>query len=71
MKHHTGFGDVFEAKTTSRSFVIRTVYFMLSVILYNAWILAREEFVIYAITAYEFRYTVVEMIREEKDPPGW
>ena len=61
---------MFEAKTTSRSFVVRAVYFMLSVILYNAWVLAREESVIYAITAYEFRYTVVEAIREEKGPPG-
>lgn len=50
--------------------MLRTVYFMLSVILYNARILAREESAIYTVTVYEFRRAVVERIREKKGPLG-
>ncbi|MDG6930548.1 MAG: hypothetical protein JRN26_03515 [Nitrososphaerota archaeon] len=35
--------DGFEARTTSRDFTLRTIYFMVAVLLYNAWILARTE----------------------------
>jgi len=35
--------DGFEARTTSRNFTLRVIYFMLSIILYNLWILARVE----------------------------
>jgi hypothetical protein len=35
--------DGFEAKTTSRNFTLRVIYFMAAFILYNLWIIARVE----------------------------
>jgi IS4 transposase len=43
--------DGFEAKTTNRNFTLRVIYFMLSIILYNLWILARVEVQGTALTA--------------------
>jgi len=50
--------DGFEAKTTSRKFTLRVIYFMLSIILYNLWILTRVE--VQSMTAYFFKH-IVEM----------
>jgi len=50
--------DGFEAKTTSRNFTLRVIYFMLSIILCNSWILTRVE--IQSMTAYFFKH-IVEM----------
>ena len=36
--------DGFEAKTTSRNFTLRVIYFMLSIILYNLWYYADNPF---------------------------
>ena len=48
--------DGFEAKTTSRNFTLRVIYFMLSIILYNLWIIARVE--VQSMTAYFFKHIV-------------
>ena len=48
--------DGFEAKTTSRNFTLRVIYFMLSIILYNLWILTRVE--VQSMTAYFFKHVV-------------
>jgi len=50
--------DGFEAKTTSRNFTLRVIYFMLSIILYNLWILTRVEVQGTALTVYFFKYIV-------------
>ena len=53
--------DGFEAKTTSRNFTLMVIYFMLSIILYNLWILTRVEVqgtAITAITVYFFKHIV-------------
>ena len=50
--------DGFEAKTTSRNFTLRVIYFMLSIILYNLWILTRVEVPGKAITVYFFTLMV-------------
>ena len=50
--------DEFEAKTTSRNFTLRVIYFMLSIILYNLWILTRVEVQRKAITVYFFKHIV-------------
>ena len=52
--------DGFEAKTTSRNFTLRVIYFMLSIILYNLWILTRVEVQGTALTVYFFKH-IVEM----------
>ncbi|MFP3133349.1 MAG: hypothetical protein RXR19_04535 [Nitrososphaeria archaeon] len=48
--------DGLEAKTTSRNFTLRVIYFMLSIILYNLWILTRVE--VQSMTAYFFKHIV-------------
>ena len=48
--------DGFEAKTTSRNFTLRVICFMLSIILYNLWILTRVE--VQSMTAYFFKHIV-------------
>jgi len=64
--------DGFEAKTTSRKFTLRVIYFMLSIILYNLWIIARVE--VQSMTAYFFKH-IVEMeiiiIISGLGPPKW
>jgi hypothetical protein len=56
--------DGFEAKTTSRNFTLRTIYFMVAFILYNLWILARVGTVKYKeMTAYLFKKTVEGLIK--------
>jgi len=55
-----GVEDGFEAKTTSRNFTLRGIYFMLSIILYNLWILTRVEVQGTALTVYFFKH-IVEM----------
>jgi len=50
--------DGFKAKTTSSSFTLRVIYFMLSIILYNLWIIARAEVQGTAITVYFFKLMV-------------
>ena len=52
--------DGFEAKTTSRNSTLRVIYFMLSIILYNLWILTRVEVQGTALTVYFFKH-IVEM----------
>jgi len=53
-----GVEDGFEAKTTSRNFTLRVIYFMLSIILYNLWILTRVEVQGTALTVYFFKHIV-------------
>ena len=50
--------DGFEAKTTSRNFTLRVIYFMLSIILYNSWILTRVEVQGTALAVYFFKLMV-------------
>jgi len=50
--------DGFEAKMTSRNFTLRVIYFMLSIILYNLWILTRVKVQGTALTVYFFKYIV-------------
>jgi len=50
--------DGFETKTTSSSFTLRVIYFMLSIILYNLWILTRVEVQGTALTVYFFKLMV-------------
>jgi len=62
--------DGFEAKTTSRNFTLRVIYFMLSIILYNLWILTRAEVQGKAITVYFFKHIVkTEIIVSGLGPP--
>jgi hypothetical protein len=62
--------DGFEAKTTSRNFTLRVIYFMLSIILYNLWILTRVEVQGKAITVYFFKHIVkTEIIVSGLGPP--
>ncbi|MFP3214551.1 MAG: transposase [Nitrososphaeria archaeon] len=61
--------DGFEAKTTSRSFTLRVIYFMTAFILYNLWIIARAGKIKYReITAYIFRKTIEGLIKEKEGP---
>ncbi|MGC8622075.1 MAG: hypothetical protein ACP5U0_09190 [Caldisphaera sp.] len=59
--------DGFEAKTISRNFMLRTIYFMFATLLYNAWNLARIES-IQAFTAYIMH--IVEKLITIRGPPG-
>jgi hypothetical protein len=60
--------DGFEAKTTSRNFTLRVIYLMLSIILYNLWILTRVE--AQSMTAYFFKHIVkMEIIVSGLGPP--
>ena len=62
--------DGFESKTTSRNFTLRVIYFMLSIILYNLWILTRVEVQGKAITVYFFKHIVkTEIIVSGLGPP--
>ena len=63
--------DGFEAKTTSRNFTLRVIYFMLSIILYNLWILKRVE--VQSMTAYFFKHIVKTeiIIVSGLGPPNW
>jgi len=61
--------DGFEAKTTSRNFTLRVIYFMTAFILYNLWIIARAGKIKYRkITAYIFRKTIEGLIKEKEGP---
>ena len=54
----------FKAKTTSRNFTLRTIYFIVGYILYNIWIIARVETIKHKkMTAYIFRKTIEELIK--------
>ena len=58
--------DGFEAKTTSRNFTLRVIYFMLSIILYNLWILTRVE--IQSMTSCFFKHIFeIEITVREPD----
>jgi len=60
--------DGFEAKTTSSSFTLRVIYFMLSITLYNLWILTRVE--VQSMTAYFFKHMVeMEITLSRLGPP--
>ena len=60
--------DGFEAKTTSRN--LRVICFMLSIILYNLWILTRVEVQGTALTVYFFKHIVkTEIIVSGLGPP--
>ena len=61
--------DGFEAKTTSRKFTLRVIYFMLSIILYNLWILTRVEVQGTALTVYFFKHIVEMEIVSGLGPP--
>ena len=63
--------DGFEAKTTSRNFALRVIYFMLSIILYNLWILTRVE--VQSMTAYFFKHIVKTeiIVVSGLGPPKW
>ena len=62
--------DGFEAKTTSRNFTLMVIYFMLSIILYNLWVLTRVEVQGKAITVYFFKHIVkTEIIVSGLGPP--
>jgi hypothetical protein len=62
--------DGFEAKTTSRNFTLRVIYFMLSIILYNLWVLTRVEVQGTALTVYFFKHMVeMEITLSGLGPP--
>jgi len=62
--------DGFEAKTTSSSFTLRVIYFMLSITLYNLWILTRVEVQGTALTVYFFKHMVeMEITLSRLGPP--
>ncbi len=63
--------DEFEAKTTSRNFTLRVIYFMVGYIIYNLWIIARAETIkCREITAYLFRKAVEGLIKGTASGPG-
>jgi len=53
-----GVEDGFEAGMTSRNLTLRVIYFMLSIILCNLWMLTRVEVQGTALTVYFFKHIV-------------